>query len=412
MPMSILAHKRVLVGITGGIAAYKSAELVRQLKCCGAEVQVVMTENACRFVTPLTMQALSGRPVHTQLFDDAMRDDGMTHIELARWCDVVLVAPASANFIGGLANGLADSLLSTLCLAITAPLLIAPAMNQQMWAHAAMQENIKTLSKRMVKIIGPDTGQQACGEFGAGRMVEIAPLITAIQQVFSHGLLADLNVMVSAGATREVIDPVRYITNHSSGRMGYEIANSAVEAGAKVTLISGTTTIQPPQQLNYISVNTAEQMFKAIMGNIMGTDIFISAAAVADYRCAHVATQKIKKQTEQVWLLLQKNPDILAEVAQLDNAPFTVGFAAETENLLANAKLKFKAKNLDMIAANLVGENIGFNDTENALEVFWESYDKTLQHQSLQCAPKDKLARQLIQLVVNHYYEKNSNQMH
>ena len=376
--------------------------MVRRLRDHGAEVRVVMTRGACEFITPLTMQALSGREVHTELLDYAA-ESGMSHIELARWCDVVLVAPASANFIARLAHGMADDLLSTLCLATTAPVVIAPAMNQQMWSNLATQANIATLGQREIKIAGPGEGSQACGEVGPGRMLEPDQLIAETGQLFSTGLLADLKIMVTAGPTREAIDPVRYITNHSSGRMGYAVARAAAEAGANVTLVSGPVTIETPHQVRYISVDTADQMHEAVMSDIMGSDIFIAAAAVADYRCAEVAEHKIKKKSDDLNLLLQKNPDILAEVARLPAAPFTVGFAAETENLLDNARLKLKDKKLDMIAANQVGEGLGFNVEENALQVFWQTGSQTLER-----APKERLARQLIKVIANHYYEKKS----
>jgi phosphopantothenoylcysteine decarboxylase/phosphopantothenate--cysteine ligase len=417
--MSNLRNKRILLGVTGGIAAYKSAELVRRLREQGAEVRVVMTRGACEFITPLTMQALSGREVHTELLDHAA-ESGMGHIELARWSDVVLVAPASANFIAHLAHGLADDLLSTLCLATTAPVVVAPAMNQQMWMNIATQENIATLGRREIQIVGPAEGSQACGEIGPGRMLEVEQLILEASQLFSTGILTDLKIVVTAGPTREAIDPVRYITNHSSGQMGFAVARAAAEAGADVTLVSGPVSIDPPEQVRYISVDTADQMRDAVMSYIITSDIFVAAAAVADYRCADVAEQKIKKKSEDLQLLLQKNPDILAEVASLPQGPFTVGFAAETENLLDNARIKLQNKKLDMIAANQVGEGLGFNADENELQVFWEAGDqgqenqtqesKIIKHQTLERAPKEKLARQLIKVIANHYYEKNSTQ--
>ena len=425
MLMNNLTNKRILLGVTGGIAAYKSAELVRRLREQGAEVRVVMTRGACEFITPLTMQALSGREVHTELLDhvaESGQGGGMGHIELARWCDVVLVAPASANFIARLAHGLADDLLSTLCLATTAPLVIAPAMNQQMWGNIATQENIATLVQREIKIVGPAEGSQACGEIGPGRMLEPEQLMLEASQLFSTGLLADLKLVVTAGPTREAIDPVRYITNHSSGRMGYAVARAAAEAGANVTLVSGPVNIEPPHQVRHISVDTAEQMRDIVMSDIIESDIFVAAAAVADYRCADVAQQKIKKKAEDLSLLLQKNPDILAEVASLPRAPFTVGFAAETENLLDNARMKLQNKKLDMIAANQVGEGLGFNVDENELQIFWQAVDQTqnnqtgenqiIKHQTLERASKEKLARQLIKVIANRYYEKNSTQVH
>ncbi len=425
MLMNNLTNKRILLGVTGGIAAYKSADLVRRLREQGAEVRVVMTRGACEFITPLTMQALSGREVHTELLDhvaESGQGGGMGHIELARWSDVVLVAPASANFIARLAHGLADDLLSTLCLATTAPVVVAPAMNQQMWINVATQENIATLDQREIKIVGPAEGGQACGEIGPGRMLEPEQLMLEASQLFSTGLLADLKMVVTAGPTHEAIDPVRYITNHSSGRMGYAVARAAAEAGANVTLVSGPVTIEPPHQVHQISVETADQMRDVVMSDIIESDIFVAAAAVADYSCADVAEQKIKKKSENLSLLLRKNPDILAEVASLPQAPFTVGFAAETENLLDNAQMKLRNKKLDMIAANQVGEGLGFNVEENELQVFWQAeyqtqgnqarQDLILKHQTLEGASKEKLARQLIKVIANHYYEKNSAQMH
>ncbi len=434
MQMNNLTNKRILLGVTGGIAAYKSAELVRRLREQGAEVSVVMTRGACEFITPLTMQALSGREVHTELLDPVAesgrgggQDSGMGHIELARWCDVVLVAPASANFIARLAHGMADDLLSTLCLATTAPVVIAPAMNQQMWMNIATQENIATLGQREIRIVGPAEGSQACGEIGPGRMLEPGQLILETSQLFSTGILADLKIVVTAGPTREAIDPVRYITNHSSGQMGYAVARAAAEAGANVTLVSGPVSIDPPRQVRYISVDTADQMRDAVMSDIITSDIFVAAAAVADYRCADIAEQKIKKKSEDLQLLLQKNPDILAEVASLPQGPFTVGFAAETENLLDNARSKLQNKKLDMIAANQVGEGLGFNTDENELQVFWQAGNQgqnnqtgknqiqeelVLKHQTLERAPKEKLARKLIKVIANHYYEKNTTQAH
>ncbi len=417
--MNNLTNKRILLGVTGGIAAYKSAELLRRLRDHGAEVRVVMTRGACEFITPLTMQALSGREVHTELLDQSA-ESGMGHIALARWCDVVLVAPASANFIARLAQGMADDLLSTLCLATTAPVVIAPAMNQQMWSNLATQANITILAQREINIVGPGEGSQACGEVGPGRMLEPDQLVSATGQIFSTGLLADLKIVVTAGPTREAIDPVRYITNHSSGRMGYAVARAAAEAGANVTLVSGPVTLEAPHQVRHISVESAEQMRDAVMSDISESDIFVATAAVADYRCVNVAEQKIKKKSDDLNLLLQKNPDILAEVARLTEAPFTVGFAAETENLLDNARLKLIDKKLDMIAANQVGEDLGFNVEENALQVFWQAGNKTqgdqsrknqtIKHQTLERAPKEKLARQLIKVIADHYYEKNSAQ--
>jgi len=395
-----------LLGVTGGIAAYKSADLVRRLRERGAEVQVVMTRSACEFVTPLTFQALSGRPVHTRLLDhDA--EAGMGHISLARWSDVILIAPASANFLARLAHGLADDLLSTLCLAADVPLLVAPAMNQQMWRAAATGENVRTLAGRGVTILGPGTGDQACGETGPGRMLEPVELVAAVEAQFHSDLLAGMKILVTAGPTREAIDPVRYISNRSSGRMGYAVARAAQEAGADVTLVSGPVALPAPDRVLRISVDTAEEMYREAMAGAVATDIFIAAAAVADYRCVRIADNKIKKQAAALSLELEKNPDILARVAGLSPPPFTVGFAAETEALEANARDKLKNKKLDMIAANRVGPGLGFDAEDNALDVYWQGGS-----QALEVMNKEKLARRLIRLVAKQYYAKHSDQAH
>lgn len=404
--MLTLFNKRVLLGVTGGIAAYKSAELVRRLREQGACVQVVMTRAACEFITPLTMQALSGRPVHTALLDHDS-EAGMGHIELARWSDVILIAPASANFIARLAHGMADDLLSTLCLAAAVPMLVAPAMNQQMWRNAATQANVAQLLQRDIKILGPGEGSQACGEFGSGRMLEPNQLLQSLAAIFENTMLAGKHVIVTAGPTREAIDPVRYISNRSSGKMGYAIARAAMEAGANVTLVSGPVALQAPEQVHCVMVDTAEQMRDAVLSDVSRADIFIAAAAVADYRCQDTARQKIKKTSQTLALKLEKNPDVLAEVAGLRIPPFTVGFAAETESLKENAMKKLKSKGLDMIAANLVSERLAFDVDENALEVFWDGGNL-----SLQTAPKDKLARQLVHTIALNYYEKHSNKAH
>ena len=404
--MQTLANRRILLGITGGIAAYKSAELTRRLRDHGAEVRVVMTPAATEFITPLTLQALSGNPVHTDLLDHAA-EAAMGHIELARWADVVVIAPATANFIARLGNGLADDLLSTLCLATAAPLLVAPAMNRQMWQNPATQENVARLQARGVTLLGPASGEQACGETGPGRMLEPDELVHAILAAGRTTRLAGVSVLVSAGPTREFIDPVRYLSNRSSGRMGYAVARAAEEAGAVVTLVSGPVTLTPPARVRTIEVVSAAQMHSEVLAAAPAGDIFISAAAVADYRSGEAAPQKMKKKDSELLLRLEKTPDILAEVAALPHAPFTVGFAAETENLDDNAKQKLKSKNLDMIAANRVGDGLGFDAEENALEVFWCGGSK-----SLATAPKEKLARQLMEIISERYREKSSEQTH
>jgi phosphopantothenoylcysteine decarboxylase/phosphopantothenate--cysteine ligase len=399
--MNTLSDKHILLGVTGGIAAYKSADLVRRLREQRAEVRVVMSAAACEFITPLTMQALSGNPVHTGLLDHHS-EAAMSHIQLARWADLVLVAPATANFIARLAHGLADDLLSTLCLAADVPLLVAPAMNQQMWRNQATQHNIEILAQRDIRLVGPATGEQACGETGPGRMLEPLELVNAAASVFHSGQLSGIHVLVSAGPTREPVDPVRFISNRSSGRMGYALARAALEAGAEVTLVSGPVALQAPERARCITVTTAEQMYSAVLSCIRGVDIFISAAAVADYRCLETAQQKIKKDEDSMVLNLVKNPDILAEVAGLPQAPFTVGFAAETESLQEHALAKLQAKGLDMIAANQVGDGRGFDVDENSLEVFWQEG-----RQVLACASKDKIARQLLDIIAKQYQDKN-----
>ena len=402
--MQSLSDKRILLGITGGIAAYKSAELTRRLRNHGAEVRVVMTPAATEFIAPLTLQALSGNPVHTDLLDHEA-EAAMGHIELARWADAVVIAPATANFIARLSNGLADDLLSTLCLATAAPLLIAPAMNRQMWQNPATQENIARLQARGVTLLGPASGGQACGETGPGRLLDPEELVHAIVSAGRSNQLAGVSVLVSAGPTREFIDPVRYLSNRSSGRMGYAVARAAEEAGAAVTLVSGPVSLVPPARVRVIEVVSAGQMYDEVLAAAPASDIFVSAAAVADYRTGNAAGQKMKKKDADLLLRLEKTPDILAEVAALDRPPFTVGFAAETENLHDNAKKKLKSKNLDMIAANRVGDGLGFDREENALEVFW-----TGGSESLATVPKEKLARQLVEIIIARYREKSSEQ--
>ena len=401
-----LTNKRVILGISGGIAAYKSAELVRRLRDQGTEVQVVMTRAACEFITPLTMQALSGRPVFTELLDHDS-EAGMGHIELARWADVILVAPASANFLARLNAGQADDLLSALCLAAAIPILVAPAMNQQMWLNPATQANVTSLRSRGIRIAGPGVGDQACGETGPGRMLEVPELMAAVAAVFETGVLAGSHIMITAGPTREAIDPVRFISNRSSGRMGYALARAAVEAGASVTLVSGPVSLGVPERVRFIAVDTAEQMRAAVMTAIESQDIFIGTAAVADYRSVEIAPGKIKKSESGLHLDLVRNPDILAEVAGLPHPPYTVGFAAETSDLLANAREKLAGKGINMVAANLVGAGLGFESEDNALEVLWN--DGNI---SLALTSKEKLARQLIDIVANQYRNYRTNSLH
>lgn len=395
--MSSLSNKHILLGVTGGIAAYKSADLVRRLQDAGAIVRVVMTAGAQEFITPLTMQALSGNPVHTALLDPAA-EAGMGHIELARWADLVLIAPASANFIARLAQGQGDDLLATLCLATAAPIAIAPAMNQGMWRSASTQSNLQTLVDRKVHIFGPADGGQACGDIGPGRMLEPMQLIAAAASLFQTGALAGKKVVITAGPTREAIDPVRYISNYSSGKMGYALAQAAMEAGAQTVLISGPTQLAAPERVKFIAVTTAQQMLEESLAQTKDSDIFIAAAAVADYRPIQVAAQKIKKTNEEkITLELTKNPDIVATIAALDRKPFTVGFAAESENVIEYAKQKLQRKNLDLIIANdIASEGIGFNSDENAVTVIDA-------HQQVELARRGKqqLARELIAVIAN-----------
>lgn len=393
--MSSLANKRILLGVTGGIAAYKSADLVRRLQDAGAEVQVVMTAAAQEFITPLTMQALSGNPVHTTLLDPEA-EAGMGHIQLARWADLVLIAPASADFIARLIHGQGNDLLTTICLATAAPIAVAPAMNQGMWRNASTQANVAVLVERKIQVFGPAAGEQACGDIGPGRMLEPLQLVDAAARLFSTGALAGKKVVITAGPTREAIDPVRYISNHSSGKMGYALAQAAAEAGAQTVLISGPTQLAAPQRVEFVSITTAEEMLAASLKHVNECDVFIAAAAVADYRPAHITTQKIKKTAdEHMTLELVKNPDIVASIAALDPKPFTVGFAAESENLLVYAQQKLERKNLDLIIANNISaEGIGFNSDDNAVTVMSKNDQQELGQRS-----KQQLARDLIAVI-------------
>jgi phosphopantothenoylcysteine decarboxylase/phosphopantothenate--cysteine ligase len=396
--MKQLSGKRILLGITGGIAAYKSADLTRRLRESGADVQVVMTSGATEFVGPLTFQALSGRPVRTQLLDPEA-EAGMGHIELDRWADVVLVAPASANFIARLAQGQADDLLTTLCLATEAPLYLAPAMNRVMWSNAATQANVETLTNRHIHLFGPAEGDQACGETGAGRMLEPLELRERLAGVFNTGLLPGTRVVITAGPTREALDPVRFLSNHSSGRMGFSLAEACREAGASVTLVAGPVNLVTPSGVERVDVESAEQMYDAVMQREGDMEIFIGTAAVADYRPQSRTEAKIKKDANRLQLSLVRNPDILAQVAKLPAGPFTVGFAAETHDLEKYARRKLQSKGVDMICANWVGrEGTGFHADCNALEVLWSNGRK-----SLPTAPKGTIARQLIELVASCY---------
>ncbi|MFT5572133.1 MAG: phosphopantothenoylcysteine decarboxylase/phosphopantothenate--cysteine ligase [Cryomorphaceae bacterium] len=366
-PIKSLSNKRVLLGISAGIAAYKTPDLVRKLSELGAEVQVVMSRNSEQFVAPLALQAVSGHAVHNYAMT-AESESGMGHIDLARWADVVLIAPATANIIARLCQGNADELLTTVCVATEAPLAVAPAMNQQMWQNPATIKNMATLTKRRVHILGPDSGEQACGEVGLGRMLQPVDIAQQLGQLFQTGSLVGKNVMITAGPTWEAIDPVRGITNHSSGTMGYALAQAAVEAGAKVTLVSGPTNLPAPNHVSRINVTSALDMHAAVMDLIAEQDIFVGVAAVADYRPVDCAEQKIKKNADEMTITMVKNPDILADVAALDKSPFCVGFAAETNDLVDHARGKLERKKLDMIAANHVGgTETGFGTPDNAI---------------------------------------------
>jgi len=363
--MSSLANKNILLGVCGGIAAYKSADLLRRLQDAGATVHVVMTQAACEFITPLTMQALSGFQVHTDLLDSEA-EAGMGHIELARWADVLLIAPATADFMAQLCHGEASNLLSAICLATPAPIAIAPAMNQGMWGKASTQDNLTILNSRGVITLGPAEGVQACGDIGPGRMMEPADLVAGIENLFSPGLLAGKKVVITAGPTREAIDPVRYISNHSSGKMGYAIAEAAADAGAKTILISGPTNQPCPARVTKKDIVSASDMLEACMSEMESCDLFIGAAAVADYRPKQANTLKIKKDSDVMNLELEKNPDIISAISALGNRPVTVGFAAETHDVVNYAQDKLQRKNLDAIIANDVSrQDIGFNSDNN-----------------------------------------------
>ena len=391
----------IVLGITGSIAAYKTPELVRRLRERGADVQIVMTASAEEFVTLTSLQAVSGRPIRSNLWDREA-EASMSHIELARWADVVLIAPATAEIMARLASGAAPDLLTTLCLATEAPIAIAPAMNRVMWANPAVQANRQTLADRGFTILGPDHGSQACGETGAGRMLEpdqIAEIVCG-RELVAQGerALAGKRVLITAGPTREPIDPVRYITNRSSGKMGYALAAAAAREGAEVVLVSGPVNLEAPGGVRTLPVETAEQMFDATHDNIGDIDIFIAAAAVSDYRPAGMAEQKIKKKRAEMRLDLVRSPDILASVAALDDAPFTVGFAAETERVREYALSKLENKKLDMIVANRVGTDRGFDRDDNAVSVYWHDGK-----QEFPVTAKIELAGRLIKLIASRY---------
>ncbi len=395
--MHSLVNKRILLGVTGGIAAYKAAEIVRRLQDAGAEVRVVMTKGAQEFITPLTMQALSGNPVHTDLLDP-QAEAAMGHIELSRWADLVLIAPASANFLSKIVTGEGSDLLSTLCLATNAKLAVAPAMNQGMWHNEATQANLEALRQRGVEVFGPAAGGQACGDVGLGRMLEPEQIAEASAGLFEGGRLRGLTVMITAGPTRESIDPVRYISNHSSGKMGFAIAEAAVESGANVVLVSGPVSLPTPDRVKRVDVVSAQDMYKAVHDELANVDVFVASAAVADYRPAEVAQQKLKKGENDIASIpLVKNPDIVASVAALEAKPFTVGFAAETHDVEAYAKQKLIKKNLDLIIANDVAQgDIGFNSDDNAVTVIGRTEQQILSTRS-----KAQIARDLVNIIAD-----------
>ncbi len=387
---------RILLGVTGGIAAYKSPDLVRRLIERGAEVQVVMTAAAQQFVTPMTFQAVSGRPARSDLWDGAA-EAAMGHIELARWAEIVLIAPASADFMARLAGGRADDLLATLCLATEAPLVLAPAMNRVMWDNQATRANLGTLIARGVRILGPDAGNQACGEVGLGRMWEPAKLAASLlDSPPNHGLLAGLSVLITAGPTRERLDPVRYLTNRSSGKMGFAVAAAAREAGAHVTIVAGPVNLPTPPGITRIDVESARDMYAAVHRHVAEADVFIAAAAVADFQPVAVAKQKIKKHAAALTLELEAAPDIVKSVAEMAKRPFVVGFAAETNDVEENARGKLKRKKLDMVAANQVGDGIAFDCEDNALTVLWPGGKSEVGR-----GPKIDVARALIALIAD-----------
>ena len=391
----------IVLGITGGIAAYKAPDLVRRLKERGGDVQIVMTASTAEFVTDTALQAVSGRPVRSNLWDKEA-ERAMSHIELARWADVIVIAPATAEVMARIVSGGAPDLLTTICLATEAPIALAPAMNHVMWSNPATQSNRKVLEERGIHILGPGVGSQACGETGAGRMLEPDTIAAAVFDLGvgkGEGLLAGKKVVVTAGPTREPIDPVRYITNRSSGKMGYAMARAAAAQGAEVTLVSGPVSLPAPHGIEVRNVTTAEDMYEATHACIDDADIFIAAAAVADYRPATLREQKIKKNDESMSIDLVRCPDILASVAALETGPFTVGFAAETEKVEDYARSKLEKKKLDMIVANRVGDDCGFDRDDNTVSVFWDDGQPGFPE-----ASKSQLARDLIELVARRFY--------
>ena len=392
--MSNLSHKRIILGITGGIAAYKSAEIARRLQDQGAEVRVIMTDSAQEFIRPLTLQALTGKPVYTDLLDPKA-EAAMGHIELARWADAILIAPATANFIATLSQGNANDLLTTVCLASSGRIVVAPAMNQAMWAQPASQENIERLKRRGITIFEPDNGIQACGDIGPGRLQQPDMIADQMSNIFDSGILSGKKVVITAGPTREAIDPVRYISNHSSGKMGYALATAMIDAGASVTLISGPVSLETPDRCQLISVISANEMLEAASLAAKKAHIFISSAAVADYQVTEPATQKIKKKSDKMSLNLSKTPDIVSILSKNNPDLFVLGFAAETEHIESNAKDKLSRKSLDAIIANDVSrDDIGFNSDDN--EALWIDADNC---KALSKKSKPQLAREIAVLI-------------
>jgi len=403
----MLANKRIVVAVTGSIAAYKSADLIRRLREAGAECRVILSAGGAEFITALTLQAVSGHPVLEQLLD-VEAEAGMGHIELARWADIVLVAPASADTLAKLVQGRGDDLLGAVCLATQSTIAVAPAMNQAMWADPATQANIDTLNKRGIKIWGPAEGEQACGEIGSGRMLEPSSLVDCCVEAFNNGSLAGVQITITAGPTREPLDPMRYISNRSSGKMGYALASACIESGARVSLVSGPVCLAPPDRVQLTKVETAAEMLTAAETNLSQCDIFIACAAVADYRPAKFASQKIKKSSQTLALALEPTEDILQVISTKSPTLFTVGFAAETDNIAEYAQAKLVAKSLNMIAANRIGqtdtgESIGVDSDDNALQVFWPGGEQTLA-----LTHKTQLARQLVDLISQRYHENKN----
>ena len=394
--MSSLSQKRIILGITGGIAAYKSAEIARRLQDQGAEVRVIMTDSAQEFIRPLTLQALTGKPVHTDLLDPKA-EAAMGHIELARWADAILIAPATANFMAALSQGIANDLLTTVCLAASGKIVVAPAMNQAMWSQPASQENITRLKQRGITIFEPDSGIQACGDIGPGRLQQPEAIVERFSGIFDSNVLSGKQVIITAGPTREAIDPVRYISNHSSGKMGYALASAMIDAGASVTLISGPVSIEKPERCEFIPVISAKDMLEAASSAAEKADIFISAAAVADYFVTDIATQKIKKKSDKMSINVSKTPDIVAILSKNNPKMFVVGFAAETEQVETHAREKLHRKKMDAIIANDISrDDIGFNSDDN--EALWIDAESCI---SLNKKSKTQLAREIAVLIAN-----------